>query len=44
MFQLPESWNLSKRINEAKQESFKSWADKTRYLSEQARSDMLLEF
>jgi hypothetical protein len=39
MFQLPESWNLSKRINEAKQESFQSWADKTRYLSEQARSD-----
>ena len=39
MYQLPESWNLSKRINEAKQESFQSWADKTRYLSEQARSD-----
>lgn len=39
MFQLPESWNLTKRINEAKRESFESWADKTRYLSDQARSD-----
>jgi len=39
MFELPSSWNLSKRINENKKESFESWADSTRYLSEQARSD-----
>jgi hypothetical protein len=39
MFELPESWNLSNRINEAKKESFESWADSTRYLSEQARAD-----
>lgn len=39
MFELPESWNLSNRINEAKRESFESWADTTRYLSDQARSD-----
>jgi hypothetical protein len=39
MFELPSSWNLSKRINENKRESFESWADSTRYLSEQARSD-----
>ena len=39
LFQLPESWNLNKRINEAKKESFFSWADKKRYLSEQAKSD-----
>ena len=39
MFELPSSWNLDKRINENKRESFESWADSTRYLSEQARSD-----
>jgi len=39
LFQLPQSWSLNKRINEAKNESFESWADKTRYLSDQARSD-----
>jgi hypothetical protein len=39
MFELPESWSLSNRINEAKRESFESWADTTRYLSDQARSD-----
>jgi hypothetical protein len=39
MFELPSSWNLDKRINENKKESFESWADSTRYLSEQARSD-----
>ena len=39
MFQLPESWKINNRINEARSESFESWADKTRYLSEQARSD-----
>ena len=39
MFELPESWNLSNRVNEAKRESFESWADTTRYLSDQARTD-----
>jgi len=39
LFQLPESWDITKRIAEARNESFQSWADKTRYLSEQARSD-----
>jgi len=39
MFQLPNSWNLSNRINENKTESFQTWADSTRYLSEQARAD-----
>lgn len=39
MFQLPSSWNLSNRINENKTESFESWADSTRYLSEQSRAD-----
>ncbi len=39
MFQLPESWNLSNRINENKLESFETWADSTRYLSDQARTD-----
>ena len=39
MFQLPPSWNLTNRINEAKTESFQTWADSTRYLSEQARAD-----
>lgn len=39
MFQLPSSWNLSNRINENKTESFQTWADSTRYLSEQARAD-----
>ena len=39
MFQLPNSWNLSNRINENKIESFESWADSTRYLSEQSRAD-----
>ena len=39
MFQLPESWKINNRINEARTESFESWADKTRYLSGQARSD-----
>ena len=39
MFQLPKSWNLTNRINEAKTESFQTWADSTRYLSEQARAD-----
>ena len=42
MFQLPESWNLTKRINESKRESFESWADSTRYLSDQARSDNVI--
>ena len=39
MFQLPSSWNLSNRINENKIESFESWADSTRYLSDQSRAD-----
>lgn len=39
MFELPSSWNLSNRINENKRESFESWADSTRYLSEQSRAD-----
>jgi hypothetical protein len=39
MFQLPNSWNLTNRINEAKTESFQTWADSTRYLSEQSRQD-----
>jgi hypothetical protein len=39
MFELPSSWNLSNRINENKKESFESWADSTRYLSEQSRAD-----
>jgi len=39
MFQLPSSWNLTNRINENKTESFQTWADSTRYLSEQARAD-----
>ena len=39
LFQLPESWDITKRIAEARNESFQSWADETRYLSEQARSD-----
>ena len=39
LFQLPESWDITKRIAEARDESFQSWADETRYLSEQARSD-----
>ena len=39
MFQLPNSWNLTNRINEVKNESFESWADSTRYLSDQARTD-----
>ena len=39
MFQLPTSWNLNNRIIEAKAESFQSWADSTRYLSEQSRAD-----
>jgi len=39
MFQLPNSWNLNNRINENKKESFESWADSTRYLSEQSRAD-----
>ena len=39
MFQLPNSWNLNNRINEAKVDSFESWADSTRYLSEQSRAD-----
>jgi hypothetical protein len=39
MFQLPESWNLTNRINENKLESFETWADSTRYLSDQARTD-----
>ena len=39
MFQLPSSWNLNNRINENKTESFQTWADSTRYLSEQARAD-----
>lgn len=39
MFQLPNSWNLNNRINENKKESFESWADSTRYLSEQSRTD-----
>ena len=39
MFELPSSWNLNNRINENKKESFESWADSTRYLSEQSRAD-----
>ena len=39
MFQLPSSWNLSNRLSENKTESFESWADSTRYLSEQSRAD-----
>ena len=39
MFQLPSSWNLTNRLNENKTESFESWADSTRYLSEQSRAD-----
>lgn len=44
MFQLPTSWNESKRIAEQKKESFFSWADrqpkyKNRYKSLQASSD-----
>tara|TARA_R110000796_G_scaffold94193_1_gene198936 strand:+ start:31 stop:690 length:660 start_codon:yes stop_codon:yes gene_type:complete len=39
MFQLPNSWNLSNRLNENKRESFETWADSTRYLSEQSRAD-----
>jgi len=39
MFQLPNSWNLNNRINEAKVDSFESWVDSTRYLSEQSRAD-----
>lgn len=39
MFQLPTSWNLNKRIEEAKIDSFESWVDSTRYLSEQSRAD-----
>ena len=42
MFQLPNSWNLTNRINEAKTESFQTWADSTRYLSEQARADNVI--
>ena len=42
MFQLPNSWNLTNRINEAKTESFQSWADSTRYLSDQARTDNVI--
>lgn len=37
MFQLPKSWGITNRINEAKQESFESWAD--RYKSQQTRND-----
>ena len=39
MFQLPSSWNLSNRLSENKTESFLTWADSTRYLSEQSRAD-----
>ena len=39
MFQLPNSWGINNRINEARQESFESWADKVRHLSEQSRTD-----
>jgi len=39
MFQLPNSWKLDNRINEAKANSFESWVDSTRYLSEQSRAD-----
>ena len=44
MFQLPESWNITKRIAEMRNESFESWADKqplyrSKYKSQQARSD-----
>ena len=39
MFQLPTSWNLTNRINEAKADSFESFVDSTRYLSEQTRAD-----
>ena len=39
MFQLPSSWNLTNRLNENKTESFQTWADSTRYLSEQSRAD-----
>ena len=42
MFELPTSWNLSNRINENKTESFESWADSTRYLSEQSRADNVI--
>jgi hypothetical protein len=42
MFQLPNSWNLTNRINEAKTESFQTWADSTRYLSDQARTDNVI--
>ena len=42
MFQLPSSWNLTNRLNENKTESFQSWADSTRYLSEQARADNVI--
>ena len=42
MFQLPSSWNLTNRLNENKTESFESWADSTRYLSEQARADNVI--
>jgi len=48
MFQLPESWNVTKRINEARKESFLSWADKNstkyinRYKSVQAKSDNVI--
>ena len=39
MFQLPNSWNLTNRINEAKTDSFESFIDSSRYLSEQTRAD-----
>ena len=39
MFQLPNSWKLDNRINEAKTDSFESFIDSSRYLSEQTRAD-----
>jgi len=44
LFQLPESWNITSRINELRKESFLSWADsqplnKSRYKSFQTLED-----
>ena len=42
MFEIPTSWGLNGRIKESIDNSFYSWAEKVRYLTEQRTSDNVI--
>ncbi len=42
MFEIPSSWGTDKRIQESIDNSFYSWTEKVRYLTEQRKSDNVI--